>query len=60
MIESVEKVLAVVRRVVGAPDYDLYLRHMAVKHPDCKPLSEREFLDERLHARYEKPGARCC
>lgn len=53
-------VLAVVRRVVGAPDYELYLRHMAERHPGCVPLSEREFRDERLVARYSRPGSRCC
>ena len=51
---------AVVRRIIGAPDYSAYLRHMAEKHHGCAVLSELEFLDEQLTARYSTPGARCC
>jgi len=57
---AVAKVLAVVRRIVGAPDYELYVRHMAEQHPECVALTEREFRDERLKARYSQPGSRCC
>lgn len=51
---------ALLRRVIGAPDYDGYCRHVAAVHPDRAPLSEREFLEERLKARYSTPGNRCC
>ena len=51
---------ALLRRVIGAPDYDGYCRHVALVHPDRAPLSEREFLEERLKARYSTPGNRCC
>jgi len=57
---AVAKVLAVVRRIVGAPDYELYLRHMSEHHPGCAPLTAQEFRDERLAARYSRPGSRCC
>jgi uncharacterized short protein YbdD (DUF466 family) len=57
---AVAKVLAVVRRIVGAPDYELYVRHMAEHHPGCALLTERQFRDERLAARYSRPGSRCC
>jgi uncharacterized short protein YbdD (DUF466 family) len=51
---------AVVRRVIGAPDYSAYLKHQTMHHPDCKVLTEAEFLDEQLTARYSTPGSRCC
>ena len=51
---------AVVRRVIGAPDYAAYVAHVRAHHPDREPLGEKEFLAERLTARYEKPGSRCC
>ena len=38
----------VVRRIVGAPDYDTYLEHVRRKHPDLEPLSEKDFLRQRL------------
>ncbi len=60
MTAAIERLLVVVRRVVGAPDYGAYLRHMGAYHPQCEPLTEREFRDERLEARYSKPGSRCC
>jgi uncharacterized short protein YbdD (DUF466 family) len=50
----------VIRRVVGAPDYEGYLQHMARCHPDLEPLSREEFEEERLRARYSQPGHRCC
>ena len=48
------------RRIIGAPDYSAYRRHQAACHPDAAPLTEPEFLDERLQARYSTPGNRCC
>lgn len=51
---------ALLRRIIGAPDYAAYVAHTRAHHPEREPLCEREFLQERLNARYEKPGARCC
>ncbi|MEX2182098.1 MAG: YbdD/YjiX family protein [Gemmatimonadaceae bacterium] len=51
---------AVLRRIIGAPDYAAYLAHVRCHHPERVPLTEREFLAERLSARYDRPGARCC
>jgi uncharacterized short protein YbdD (DUF466 family) len=51
---------AVVRRIIGAPDYAAYVAHVRAHHPEREPLGEREFIAERLNARYEKPGSRCC
>lgn len=54
------RVGATVRRIIGAPDYGAYVAHVAAHHPGREPLGEREFIAERLSARYEKPGSRCC
>ena len=54
------RVNAVVRRVIGAPDYSAYVRHMVTHHPECAVMGEAEFLDEQLTARYSTPGSRCC
>ncbi len=56
----VQRAASLLRRIIGAPDYAAYLAHVRAHHPDRIPLGEREFLAERLNARYEKPGARCC
>ena len=46
--------------MVGLPDYDTYLTHMAATHPDRAPMSYEEFYRERLQARYGAGGGRCC
>ena len=55
-----ERVNAVVRRIIGAPDYSAYLEHMRARHPGCAVLTQAEFLDEQLTARYSTPGSKCC
>lgn len=60
MREWLARVAATVRRIIGAPDYATYVAHVRACHPEREPLSEREFVAERLAARYEKPGSRCC
>ena len=34
------RVNAVVRRIIGAPDYAAYVRHVTEHHPECTPLTE--------------------
>lgn len=51
---------AMLRRIIGAPDYAAYVAHVQAHHPGRTPMTEREFVNERLSARYEKPGSRCC
>jgi uncharacterized short protein YbdD (DUF466 family) len=56
----IARIAAILRRIIGAPDYATYVAHVRAQHPEREPLCERDFLNERLNARYEKPGARCC
>lgn len=56
----IQRAAALLRRIIGAPDYAAYVAHVRTHHPGREPLGEREFVAERLSARYEKPGARCC
>jgi uncharacterized short protein YbdD (DUF466 family) len=48
------------RMMVGVPDYDAYLAHMRVKHPDKPTLSYEGFFENRLDARYGRSTTRCC
>jgi uncharacterized short protein YbdD (DUF466 family) len=57
---KLQRVIAVVRRIVGVPDYDAYLSHMQRHHPTCTPLDARTFERERLADKYTRPGSRCC
>lgn len=54
------RIAAVVRRVIGAPDYERYLAHVAACHPGTRPLTRAEFERSRLEDRYSRPGQRCC
>lgn len=52
------------KMLVGMPDYDIYVQHMQMRHPELPIMSYETFFRERLQARYVgdgKAGAmRCC
>ena len=49
------------RLMVGMPDYDAYVRHMAARHPDRPVMDRAQFFRDRQQARYGgKQGGRCC
>jgi uncharacterized short protein YbdD (DUF466 family) len=60
VLHGLARVAAVIRRVVGVPDYEHYLAHVRARHPGVRPLGRDEFYLTRLEERYNKPGARCC
>jgi uncharacterized short protein YbdD (DUF466 family) len=58
--DSLRRIGIVVRRVIGAPDYDRYLAHVVTCHPGTTPMTRQEFERSRLEDRYSRPGQRCC
>lgn len=49
------------RLMVGVPDYDTYVQHVRLTHPEQTPMSYEEFYRDRVEARYGgKNGGRCC
>jgi uncharacterized short protein YbdD (DUF466 family) len=60
MLRRLGAVARVVRQIIGVPDYERYLAHLRVAHPGCSPVSREAFMKERLEARYDRPGSRCC
>ena len=50
------------RLMVGVPDYDTYVQHMRLTHPEQIPMSYEEFYKERVEARYggKNGSSRCC
>ncbi len=42
--------------MIGMPDYDNYVEHMRVNHPDQTPMTYEEFFRERQDARYGGKG----
>lgn len=57
---GLRRAAAVVRRVIGAPDYERYLAHVAACHAGAAPMTREEFERSRLEDRYSRPGHRCC
>ena len=56
-----ERLRRTARLMVGLPDYDAYLRHMAAHHPDRPTMDRVQFFRDRQEARYGgKNGGRCC
>ncbi|MFL5606410.1 MAG: CstA-like transporter-associated (seleno)protein [Gemmatimonadaceae bacterium] len=60
LAELLARVARVVRRVIGAPDYERYLAHVRRAHVDATPLTREQFAREALARRYDRPGSRCC
>ena len=48
------------RLAVGIPDYEAYVAHARMNHPDQEPMSREAFFAERLQARYGRGRSRCC
>lgn len=48
------------RLMVGIPDYDTYVQHMRLKHPDKPHMTYEEFFRERQQARYGGGVGKCC
>ena len=46
--------------LIGIPDYDAYIMHMAVMHPELKAMSKTDFIRSRMNSRFEgKGGGKC-
>ncbi|HEX8642856.1 MAG TPA: YbdD/YjiX family protein [Allosphingosinicella sp.] len=48
------------RLMVGLPDYEAYLAHRRVAHPDEPALSRVEFHRDRTARRFGDSASRCC
>jgi uncharacterized short protein YbdD (DUF466 family) len=58
--QQIETCAADFRRIVGMPDYDAYVRHLRLFHPDWPVPSEREFFALYVESRYGNGPSRCC
>mgnify|MGYP001590704911 FL=1 len=56
----IRQVANVVRTIIGAPDYERYVAHVESCHPGQAVVSREEFTEQRMQARYNQPGNRCC
>ena len=57
---KIERAACVLRRVIGVPDYEIYVAHAQSHHPGAPLMTREEFTRQRLVDRYSRPGSRCC
>jgi len=60
MWARLERVLQVVRRISGMPDYTAYVEHLRRSHPERPVPSPCEFYEAFIRARYADGPTRCC
>lgn len=56
----ITRLARVLRRIIGAPDYERYVLHVQTAHPGEEPMAEAEFSRMQLEGKYSRPGTRCC
>ena len=50
----------IARAFCGIPDYEAYLAHCRLHHPEREPASCAAFHRERQATRYARGRSRCC
>jgi uncharacterized short protein YbdD (DUF466 family) len=56
----VVRVVELLRRIAGMPDYRAYVEHVRRCHPERALPTEREYFEQYLAARYGDGPTRCC
>ncbi|MFI4979700.1 MAG: YbdD/YjiX family protein [Nevskiales bacterium] len=54
------KLAQTARLAVGIPDYEGYVAHRRMHHPQQPVMSYEEFFRERMDSRYRRGSSRCC
>ncbi|HEX5122462.1 MAG TPA: YbdD/YjiX family protein [Rhodanobacteraceae bacterium] len=60
IVRAWSSIVAAARRIAGIPDYDAYVAHLKLHHPERAIPTARDFFAERQQARYRAGGGRCC
>ena len=60
VIAFVDSVARTLRAIIGVPDYERYVEHCRLKHPESRPMTHDQFAADLLERKYSRPGTRCC
>ena len=60
LADLLARLASVLRRVIGAPDYERYVKHVQLAHPGTTPVSYEQFVQDAMARRYGKGAGRCC
>jgi uncharacterized short protein YbdD (DUF466 family) len=56
----IERLITMIKRITGMPDYAGYVKHLRSCHPERPVPGEREFFEDYLGRRYGNESSRCC
>ncbi|HUQ19200.1 MAG TPA: YbdD/YjiX family protein [Gemmatimonadaceae bacterium] len=59
-MKRLTSILEKLRAIIGVPDYDRYVEHCRLHHPDAELMTRDQFVSERMQRKYSTPGTRCC
>jgi uncharacterized short protein YbdD (DUF466 family) len=54
------RLIAIVKRIAGMPDYHAYVEHLRACHPERAVPTAREYYESFVKQRYDGGGPRCC
>ena len=61
MFTWIQQTRSNIKTIFGIPDYQKYLEHHRIAHPDKPPMTEKEFYMHALNHRYNSGSVnRCC
>ena len=60
LADALARLGSVLRRVIGAPDYERYVEHVRLAHPGLEPATREQFVRAAMARRYGKGASRCC
>ena len=60
LADTLARLASILRRVIGAPDYERYVAHARVAHPGVAVMSYEEFVRDSMRRKYGKSASRCC
>jgi uncharacterized short protein YbdD (DUF466 family) len=58
--ELIARTASFLRRVIGAPDYERYVKHVQAAHPGTTLMSREQYTQDALARRYGRGAGRCC
>jgi uncharacterized short protein YbdD (DUF466 family) len=59
-LSRIQRFACMLRRLAGMPDYQAYVEHLRLHHPESPVPSEREFFTLYTESRYAAGPTRCC
>ncbi|MRH86608.1 putative selenoprotein [Nocardia sp. SYP-A9097] len=60
VVRAIRAVIWWFNSILGGNDYQRYVQHLQLRHPDASVPSERDYWRDRHDAAARNPANRCC